>query len=374
MVARLQVWHFDQVKASANDSPEENRTKHPHMGIPSHRRVAVRIGTRLSSTVVRCKRRRKGPKACHQFPDLPDHVKHSILLPAPIQDHLRLLRSLSHHRSTSTGTRVIEDFEGSGTYHVLFPPATAQVSSAAAHDGSFGLIMHNGGDYIYRDDPAAIVQEGQTISAWVQFHQTVDGQAYFLFGANAAVGASYALVLAGGSKKMYFQEVFFGSPLNSTIGTPVSQTFKPNHWYRIQIAWGTDGSMTGQLYDSNGTTLLNTVHASATLLTSGGIGFRGTGHDKYFDTVTVTSGAPPLIAYSVGAPPGPGEGEIIVLEGRRQHHRHNDSDTVFVRLAESSVPADASHPSGERLAELVEEALWSTSGDGDGWYNPFQLW
>jgi len=44
------------------------------------------------------------------------------------------------------------------------------------------------------------------------------------------------------------------------------------------------------LFDSNGTTLLGSVTATATAITSGGIAFRATGYDKYFDTVTATHG------------------------------------------------------------------------------------
>jgi hypothetical protein len=281
--------------------------------------------------------------------------------------------------SAPAAPRVIEDFEGSGTYHVVFPPATAQISAAAAHDGKFGLIMHNGGDYIYRDDPAAIVQEGQTVSAWVQFHQTADGQAYFLFGANAGVGATYSLVLSAATKQLYFQENLFSFPLNSTIGTPVSQNYKANHWYRIEVSWGTDGGMTGRLYDSNGTTLLNTVHASATLITFGGIGFRGTGHDKYFDTVTVTSGTQPQIARALDSLSRP-EGPTIVLSGRLSggdddhddRGGHGASDAAFLPPSASpDQPVGSGRTAVGRLdsifgADLLE-ALWDVTDDPGGW-------
>jgi hypothetical protein len=194
-------------------------------------------------------------------------------------------------------TRNIEDFETSHTYHLVFGPSTFQTSSAAAHDGSFGVINHGGKDWIYRDDAAAQVREGDTISAWVQFHGTADGQAFFGFGSNSNVDgsplATYSLVLAADKRKLYIQENFFGSPpQNSTIGTSTSNTnFQANHWYRIQVVWGTDGSILGQLYDSNGTTLLNSVRATASLFSAGGIGFHATGHDKYWDTVTAVAGS-----------------------------------------------------------------------------------
>jgi hypothetical protein len=192
--------------------------------------------------------------------------------------------------------RNIEDFETPHFYHLVFGPSTFATSTAAAHDGTYGVINHNGKDWIYRDDAAAQVREGDTISAWVQFHGTADGRAYFAFGANSNIDgsplATYSLVLAADTRKLYIQENFFGSNLNSTLGTSAQNTkFQANHWYRIQVVWGTDGSILGQLFDSNGTTLLNSVSATASLFSAGGIGFHATGHDKYWDTVTAVLGA-----------------------------------------------------------------------------------
>jgi hypothetical protein len=210
--------------------------------------------------------------------------------------------------------RNIEDFEQTETYHLVFPPSTFLESPLAAHDGNLGLVNHGGKDWIYRDDAAAQVREGDTISAWVQFHGTADGQANFAFGANSNLDgsplATYSLVLSATQRKLYLQENFFGSSLNSTIGTSSQNTkFLANHWYRIEVTWGTDGSIVGKLYDSNGTTLLNSVRATANLFSAGGIGFHATGHDKYWDTVTAfaTAGAAgPLVRTDHGAGgPGP---------------------------------------------------------------------
>ncbi len=253
-----------------------------------------------------------------------------------------------------TGPQLIEGFEVPVSYHVVFPPVTGQSSTLAAHDGTYGLVMHNGNDFIYRDDPAALVQEGETISVWVQMHTTADGRAYFLFGANSNADgsplASYSLVLDAGARRMYFQENNFTYPLNSTIGSPAAQSFKANHWYRLEVAWGTDGSMTGRLYDSNGTTLLNTVHASATLFSIGGIGFRGTGHDKYFDTVTVVAGTTAHLARGLAIYHQPPAGSTAVVGGGRQHGGHDTDDSVLV------------------------EALLAAESDGDvtpdGWGSP----
>src|SRR5262249_45478123 len=116
--------------------------------------------------------------------------------------------------------------------------------------------------------------------------------------------ATYSLVLAADKRKLYIQENFFGSQLNSTIGTSAKTTrFQANHWYRIEVTWGTDGSIVGKLFDSDGATLLNSVSATASLFSAGGIGFHATGHDKYWDTVTAftTGGSGPRVVTGGGA-------------------------------------------------------------------------
>jgi hypothetical protein len=259
--------------------------------------------------------------------------------------------------SAPASPHLIEGFDAPVLYHVVFPPSTAQTSSQAAHDGPNGLIMHNGADYIYRDDHAALVQEGDTISAWVQFHTSADGRAYFLFGANSNIDgsplASYSLVLDAGSKKMYFQENDLEFPLNSTIGNPVAQTFKANRWYRIEVAWGTGGSMAGRLYDQDGTTLLNTVHASASLFSVGGIGFRGTGHDKYFDTITLVSGTQPQVARALTTYGRSPTGTTVSLGGG--HHGWNDGGAPEQNAA---------------LMQAMAAFEWDGTASADWWSSP----
>jgi hypothetical protein len=244
--------------------------------------------------------------------------------------------------------RTVEDFETPHTYHVVFPPSTFATAAAAAHDGGFGLVNHGGNDWIYRDDAAAQVREGDTISAWVQFRGTADGQANFAFGANSNVNgsplATYSLALSADKRKLYIQENFFGSQLNSTIGTSTQNTkFLANHWYRVEVTWGTDGSILGKLFDSDGTTLLNSVGATANLFSAGGIGFHATGHDKYWDTVTAvatgTSGARVHTGRGTG-----GHGSSVVL-----------GDLIQSGLATPSSPA-----------HFVRISAGGTTGSGGG--------
>jgi hypothetical protein len=188
---------------------------------------------------------------------------------------------------------VIEGFETTAPntylsthYHVVGAATpTAALSTAAAHNGTYGLVDSNGNDWIYRNDTAAQVKQGDTISVWVNLSNTADGRGYFGFGASSS--GTYSLVVAPNTAQLILQ-------LNSNFGfselAAVSQGYRANHWYRLEVAWSTNGTITGRLFDSNGTTLLNTVTATSTAITSGGIAFRAIGHDKFWDTVSVAHG------------------------------------------------------------------------------------
>ena len=90
------------------------------------------------------------------------------------------------------------------------------------------------------------------------------------------------MVLGGNTNTLILQR-------NAAFGfvtlAEVAQTWVANKWYRFEIVWGVGGSITGRLFDSDGTTLLNTVTAMDNTITSGGLAFRGFGPTHYVDTV-----------------------------------------------------------------------------------------
>src|SRR5205085_7113414 len=135
-----------------------------------------------------------------------------------------------------------------------------------------------------RSDAAAQVKAGDTVSVWVRFDGTANGRAYFGFGASSA--GTLSLVAAPNTGQLILQSnVGYGYTNLAAVG----QGWLANHWYRLEVDWGTSGTIVGKLFDSNGTTLLNSVTAATTAITSGGIAFRSIGsYDKYFDTVTAT--------------------------------------------------------------------------------------
>jgi hypothetical protein len=161
---------------------------------------------------------------------------------------------------TTTAT-TIEDFEGNPTYNVAgFWTGNFTLSTAAAHDGNYGLDAANGNDWIYRDDAAAQIQQGDSVSVWLKFAGSADGRAYFGFGATAA--GTLSLVAAPNTGQLLLQNNP-GYGFANSVAT--SQSWLPNHWYRLEVDWGTSGLLIGKLFDGNGTTLLNSV----TAMTSG---------------------------------------------------------------------------------------------------------
>ena len=170
--------------------------------------------------------------------------------------------------------------DGLLTGYTFRGPNRASVTAAAAHDGPFGLQLETFTEWMWRNDSAVAVQQGDTISAWVQAAGEPTGRIYVGFGASAS--GAYSMVLGGNTKTLILQRNDnFGF---TDIGV-VPQTWVANKWYRFEVVWEVGGSITGRLFDSDGTTLLNTVTATDTTITSGGLAFRAFGLTHYVDSV-----------------------------------------------------------------------------------------
>jgi immune inhibitor InhA-like protein len=170
--------------------------------------------------------------------------------------------------------------DGLLTGYTFIGPNLASVTAAAAHDGPFGLQIGSLTEWFWRNDAAVAVQQGDTISGWVQAAGAPIGRTYFGFGASAT--GTLSMVLGGNTSTLNLQRnAGFGF---LDIGV-VPQIWTPNKWYRFEIVWGVGGAITGRLFDSDGTTLLNTVTATDTTITSGGLAFRGFGPTHFVDSV-----------------------------------------------------------------------------------------
>jgi hypothetical protein len=182
---------------------------------------------------------------------------------------------------------LIETFDDGdiSDYTLLGSCDTTGATASAAHDGPYGLEATSG-CWAYRDDAAVTVSQGDTISAWINFNDTADARAYFGFGASDLGTLSF--VLAPNTGDIRFQE---NQGYGFTELDTSAQTFLADTWYLAEVIWGLGGSLTGNLYASDGITLLNSVTSASTLYSTGGIAFRGFGGVKAFDSIS-TVGVP----------------------------------------------------------------------------------
>jgi hypothetical protein len=206
---------------------------------------------------------------------------------------------------TTSNTKVIEGFETSSTWFVVGSGTqTAYRSSAAAHDGNYGLVLR-GNEWFYRTDAAVQVQAGDTLSVWVRFPSSASGRAYFGFGSSSS--GTLSLVAAPNTHQLILQYNPFYAYYDNLAA--VSQNYQPNHWYRLEVDWGSSGAIVGKLFDSNGTSLLSSVSTGNTGITSGGIALRAIGSNvTYFDTITDNAGVNSFLS-----PPGKSEGTTAPL-------------------------------------------------------------
>jgi hypothetical protein len=216
------------------------------------------------------------------------------------------------------GNKLIEDFDSSRSYTLAFPPANFQPSKVASHEHGrdYGLIDNPSNAWIYRTDGNANVVIGSNISVWLQFNNSADGQAAFAFDANTLPSGyadrTYALVVDATNHNLVVETENFTPPSgsSSSLGTSTIPALLPNHWYRLEVDWGTT-LITGKLFDSNATTQIGTsVTATGNPLgfTAGGIGFHynhGAGETgiAYWDTVTDPPASPGATIVQVAAGP-----------------------------------------------------------------------
>jgi hypothetical protein len=273
------------------------------------------------------------------------------------------------------GVTVVEDFEHGdmGSYtEVGKDPSNASITAAGAHDGDYGLEDRSNygmGGWIYRDD--ITVQQGDVISVWIKSLGTPTGRGYFGFGATDA--GALSITMAPNTNELLLTEhrnykyKDFGS---------VPQTWLADHWYRMEVDWKTTGEIVGNLYDSDGTTLLNTVTGSSDLFTSGGIAFRSFDSTKFFDTVMVTSSGTPFYApnpdvYSFSL--GEGESAAVALTALGE----GSLDLEVWDDPQSSISPTLTASNVDAVIELVAEAAGTyyarVSGGGSAEDVPYSL-
>jgi subtilisin family serine protease/methionine-rich copper-binding protein CopC len=187
--------------------------------------------------------------------------------------------------SSSGVAGTIESFDdGNLTEYTFLSVNNASVTPAAAHDGAFGLQLTNSGEWMYRADPAVQFGRGNVISYWVRTSIVPGGRLYCGFGASAT--GTLSMVMAPNTNALLIQN---NSGYNFVDIGSSPQTWQANKFYRMEVTWQTTGAIIGKLYDSDGTTLLNTVNATDTTITSGGLAFRGFGATYHVDSVSTNT-------------------------------------------------------------------------------------
>jgi subtilase family serine protease len=251
----------------------------------------------------------------------------------------------------------LESFEsGLGNYY-YYGNASPRVttSSAAAHDGTAGLLDVGDGDWYLRLDSAAQINPGDTVSVWTRFTSTPSGRAYFGFGTTA--NGTLSAVLAANTGQLIIQN---NAGFGFTDLAAVGQTYQANHWYRVEVAWGTSGTVIVRLYDSNGTTLLNSVTVATNDLTPGGFAFRATGSTVDWDTVTVSRGVNAFALPSASPAAAPEPGTTPTTHGQELW-------TLLIGPSTSSGTQSGEHKTQQPGAL---PPFWSSHGVGD-WFGEF---
>ncbi|UCH63417.1 MAG: M6 family metalloprotease domain-containing protein [Fidelibacterota bacterium] len=178
------------------------------------------------------------------------------------------------HTTTAASYWIIEDFE-TGTWP-WSPWISADIGggstiSACAHDGSYGIT--DGGysyklDWYYQTD-VLLGDAGDQLSIWVKPDNSNEGRFYLGFGADAS--GCWSLIMAPNTGELIIQQ---NSGYSYYDVASVSQVWTADVWYRMEVTFDGGEQVTGRLYASDGTTLLNTISATLSGFQPAGIAIR----------------------------------------------------------------------------------------------------
>ena len=182
----------------------------------------------------------------------------------------------------SANAAIIEDFEtgGFGADWVTVDVG-GSVNTSAAHDGSYGFTDPGWAYYTGAD---GVVSEGSILSAWFQA-----GTGRFYLGFDSDSSGSKSFVGAPNTGDIRFQD-------NPNYGfvelTTSSQSWQRGAWYFAEVIFEAGNTAVGNLYASDGITLLNTVTETYSDSFDGGIAIRSFGGFN-IDTISLTTASVP---------------------------------------------------------------------------------
>ncbi len=152
---------------------------------------------------------------------------------------------------------------------VVVAAAGGTTAGACAHDGPQGITDGTGTlNWHYRTD-VTLGAPDERVSIWAKPAAATVGRLYMGFGATAA--GCWSLVAAPNTSQLQIQQ-------NSAYGfltlVAVSQIWTAGSWYKLEMVFGSGGLVTGNLYASDGTTLLNTVSTTLSGFAPAGVAIR----------------------------------------------------------------------------------------------------
>lgn len=179
-------------------------------------------------------------------------------------------------------TVVLEDFElstwpkspwkaGSGT-------GTGSASTACEHDGARGYAPATSGPVHYWRSDVTVGAPGTKVSAW--YRTTGAGRFYLGFGATSA--GTWSFVAAPNTNQLMFES-------NRPYGTYTaiatkSRSWATGTWFKLEVTFGSGGSVTGTVYASDGTTVVDTLSTTISGFSPGGVALRAFASGTCIDT------------------------------------------------------------------------------------------
>jgi hypothetical protein len=167
----------------------------------------------------------------------------------------------------------VEDFEG-GVWPATGWTAVSGASGTivtAVHEGSYALQ-----DVYWHYNTSVSVVTGDILGAWI-YATTSSGRAYLGFDSSASGTRSFVVAPNTGDIRFQQNASYGYSELSiSTYSIPTGQ------WLYMEVELTSTTTATGRLYDSDGTTLLDSVsHTFSTAHGGGGVAI------QTFDAISV---------------------------------------------------------------------------------------
>ena len=180
---------------------------------------------------------------------------------------------------TTGGCTDLETFDSGGwsSFWTTKSGGAGTVSSAAAHDGKYGII-----DPGWRYQVAHTVgSAGHKLTAWTRYASSSKGRTYLGF--NASASGAYSFIFAPNTSNLLFQK-------NSGYGyaniASTSLSASANTWYLMQVEFLSGGVVRGTLFASNGTTVVKSLTHTIGGSLSGGVALRSF-NTHHTDTIRI---------------------------------------------------------------------------------------